>query len=133
MENIEQRLTDAIRFLQPQILSRSGILIFERLAVCVNRNMAYREDRDSYLPFSGGRPLPPRTRRHDKISVVFHEVCQAIILFWDWERTHVAPGLEHLVSRIEDYAEYGYKNCDLVGNEDVGYSLFIPPELREKN
>jgi len=67
-----------------------------------------------------------RTRTEHKLAVVSHEIGKAILEYYTLIRTDDQVGLEYLVQRLENYAECGFNECELLGGPDCGYGLFDP-------
>lgn len=118
------RLIAALYKIKRRNIPRLEQRILENLAECVTPARAYRTDRDMYLPH--GRPVRNWSLHASKMSILFHEAHQAVILYWELIRTDEATGLERMIKRLEYYAANGYKGCGLLGGSSVGYTLFRP-------
>lgn len=121
-----RRIKDAITEIRRQVPGSQADL--DRLSALVTPGCAYDGIGEARMPVSNLHL--PRTRTESKYAVVLHEIGQAIQLYWTLIRTDDVVGLDHLVQRLKDYAEYGFENCELLGGPDHGYGLYLDPNLR---
>ena len=121
---IATKLRRAIFNLRRQLASRPDISLLDRLMELVESGKAWDHKGvcalATLLPFiqySETRTAKPR-------AVVFHEIGQALIRYWELVQTSETIGLGRLLQRLEDYGEFGIDSCELLGGPSTGYSLF---------
>jgi len=129
VQNVEHaviavKLRQAISGLRRQLGSRPDITLLDRLMELVESGRAW----DHMGPTALTNLLPftqySETRTAKKRAVVFHEIGQALIRYWELVRTSETIGLGRLLQRLEDYGEFGIDSCELLGGPSSGYSLF---------
>jgi len=119
-----RRIKFAIVEIRRQILPCDQI-VFDQFLRIVTPNCAYDAIGAHQLNWIPGLHRD-RTREGNKLAVVVHEIGKAILLYYDLIRTDDEVGLDHLVQRLENYAENGFKGYELLGGPDIGYGLFDP-------
>jgi len=129
VQNVEHaviavKLRRAISNLRRQLGSRPDITLLDRLMELVESGKAWDHTGSTALATLLPFIQYSETRTAKARAVVFHEIGQALIRYWELVRTGETVGLGRLLQRLEDYGEFGIDSCELLGGPSSGDSLF---------
>jgi len=116
------RIRNAISGIKRQIADRGPLTILDRLLSLVRPGLAYKE-RNALLCFAANLH---RTRSHQgtQWAVMLHDIGTLLNAYWALIRTDESVNLSALLRQVEDYAQYGFQQCDLLGDMEEGFYLF---------
>lgn len=118
----QTRIRNAISGIKRQIVARGRLTILDRLLGLVVPDHAYG-DHASLLCFVADLHRN-RSRAATKWGVVLHNLGSLLVAYWTLTRYDESVGLAGLLQRVEDYARYGFEQCNLLGDMENGFYLF---------
>lgn len=119
---VQARIRNVIGGIKRQIVDRGQLTILDRLLSIVLPDLAY-DDHTILLYFVGDQH---RNRSHagTKWGAVLHDLGSLLVAYWVLIRTDESVCLPSCLQRAEDYARYGFQQCDLLGDVANGFCLF---------
>ena len=95
--------------------------MLDRFYPCFAPSMARLASRMDRLPWYTHRT---RTSIAKKQAVVFQDLSLLVQHYWELVRRNEDTGIAELMQRIEHYASLGWDDCQLRGEEHLGYYLY---------
>ena len=114
---MEARLRKAILALKRQFPGRLDKSVLDDSITAIT--LIYKQQQDLY-------PNPHKSAviQPDKLAVVLSDIRKAQWDFFTLLRTDESPDLLDRVETLEGYVKHGIDQCELLGDETLGYRLF---------